>query len=288
MKYAFIQENEKVWPISIQCETLKVSRSGYYSWRYRTPSNRALENQKLDEKIKDIYHDHKGRYGVPRITDELKDQGEKVNKKKVEKRMRALNLKGKQAKKFKVTTDSNHQLPIAKNLLKQDFTATDINQKWAGDITYIWTKTGWLYLAVIIDLFSRQVIGWSLSNRINKELVCNALQMALWRRGFPKDVIVHTDRGSQYCSNKYQKLLKDNHLKCSMSGKGCCYDNAVSESFFHTLKVECLFDYIFANRENAKQVIFEYIEIYYNRKRKHSTIGHKTPAQYELLTRKAS
>jgi len=141
--------------------------------------------------------------------------------------MKVLNLKVKQTKKFKVTTDSDHKSPVAENLLKQDFTATNINQKWSGDITYVWTKSGWLYLAVVIDLYSRQVIGWSLSNRINQELVCNALQMALWRRGFPKGVIVHTDRGSQYCSNKYQKLIKDNKLICSMSGKGCCYDNGV-------------------------------------------------------------
>ena len=288
MKYALIKENAHLWPIETQCRVYGVSSNGYRSWRDKKPSKRALENQKLDTKIQGIYDDHKGRYGAPRITDELNDQGLKVNKKRVANRMKVLNLKGKQARKFKVTTDSNHQSPIADNLLNQDFTATDINQKWAGDITYVWTKSGWLYLAVIIDLFSRQVIGWSLSNRINKELVCNALQMALWRRGFPKGVIVHTDRGSQYCSKKYQKLLKDNQLICSMSGKGCCYDNAVSETFFHTLKVECLFDYCFTTREDAKQTIFEYIEVYYNRKRKHSTIGYKTPAQYELLNRKAS
>lgn len=288
MKYALIHENRTLWPVSRQCEVYEVSKSGYYKWRAKKPSERMLENQKLDQKIRVIYDEHKGRYGVPRITDELKDQGLKVNKKRVERRMKVLNFKGKQARKFKVTTDSNHQLPVAKNLLNQDFSAMDINQKWAGDITYVWTTSGWLYLAVIIDLFSRQVIGWSLSNRINKELVCDALQMALWRRGFPKGVIVHTDRGSQYCSKKYQQLLKDNQLICSMSGKGCCYDNAVSETFFHTLKVECLFDFSFANREDAKQTIFEYIEIYYNRKRKHSTIGYKTPAQFELLTGKIS
>ena len=288
MKYALIKENAHLWPIETQCRVYGVSSNGYRSWRDRKPSKRSLENQKLDTKIQCIYVEHKGRYGVPRIKDELSDQGLKVNKKRVENRMKALKLKGKQARKFKVTTDSNHQSPVAENLLNQNFTATDINQKWAGDITYVWTKSGWLYLAVIIDLFSRQVIGWSLSNRINKELVCNALQMALWRRRFPKGVIVHTDRGSQYCSKKYQRMLQDNQLVCSMSGKGCCYDNAVSETFFHTLKVECLFDYSFANREDAKQIIFEYIEIYYNKKRKHSTIGYKTPSQYELLNRKAS
>jgi len=288
VKYALIKDNEGSWPISTQCEIYSVSRSGYYKWRNNGPSQRAKDNQILDEKITEIYKGHKGRYGAPRITDELRDQGEIINHKRVEKRMKHLNLKAKQAKKFKVTTDSIHSFPTAPNLLEQDFTATDINQKWTGDITYVWTKSGWLYLAVIIDLFSRQVIGWSISKRINKDLVCDALTMAMWRRGFPEGVIVHTDRGSQYCSNKYQQLLKDNKLVCSMSGKGCCYDNATSESFFHTLKVECLYDYVFEDRDDAAKTIFEYIEIYYNRKRKHSTIGYKAPAQFEQLTKRAS
>lgn len=274
--------------MTAQCRAFKVSRAGYYDWCSGKIFRRERKNQKLDCKIIKIFNTHQKRYGAPRITDELKDDGLIVNHKKVEKRMKILGLKAKQAKKFKATTDSNHNLPVAKNLLKQDFSATAPNQKWAGDITYVWTQSGWLYLAVIIDLFSRQVIGWSMSKRINKELVCDALLMALWRRGFPKDVIVHTDRGSQYCSNKYQKLLKDNRLICSMSGKGCCYDNAVSESFFHTLKVECLNDYYFTNRDDAKKIIFEYIEIYYNQKRKHSTIGYKTPVQFELLYQKVS
>ena len=286
MKYAFILDNRHSWSIAAQCRALKVSRSGFYAWLIDETSDRSQANQVLDLKIIDIFKTHKKRYGVPRITEELRDQGYCVNHKKVEKRMKLLGLKAKQAKKFKATTDSNHKQPVACNLLNQDFSASAPNQKWAGDITYIWTQAGWLYVAVIIDLFSRQVIGWSMSKRINKELVCNALLMALWRRGFPKGVLVHSDRGSQYCSNRYQKLLKDHHLICSMSGKGCCYDNAVSETFFHTLKVECLNDYHFMNREDAKKMIFEYVEIYYNQQRKHSAIEYKTPVQFEQLHQK--
>ena len=197
--------------------------------------------------------------------------------------MKALNLKAKQAKKFKATTDSKHKLPVAENILSQDFTASKPNEKYVGDITYVWTSEGWLYLAVFIDLFNREVVGWSMSNRIDKKLVCDALLMAMWRRGLPPGVIVHSDRGSQYCSGAYQRLLNDNQLICSMSGKGCCYDNAVAESFFHSLKVECVHDYYFRTREEAKKTIFEYIEVYYNTIRRHSAIGYVAPTQFEAL-----
>ena len=183
---------------------------------------------------------------------------------------------------------SNQQLdkkiqnkPVAPNRLAQDFTATHANEKWVSDITYCWTQSGWLYLAVVMDLFSRKIIGWSMSNRMKKELVCDTLLMALWRRSFPKNVIVHSDRGSQYCSDKYQKLLSDNHLLCSMSGKGNCYDNSAMERFFHSLKVECLYDEYFLTREDAKQTLFEYVETYYNRERRHSTIQYMSPDEYE-------
>lgn len=184
-------------------------------------------------------------------------------------------------KKYKVTTDSQHSLPIYKNLLNRDFTTTTINQKWSGDITYIRTDEGWLYLAVIIDLHSRAVIGWAMNKRMTKELVCNALMMALFRRGFPKNVIMHTDRGSQYASNSYRKLLACHHLIGSMSRKGNCWDNAIAESFFHTLKVELINDQRFESREKAKLSIFEYIESYYNRKRRHSSIDYMTPLELE-------
>ncbi len=283
MKYAFIKKHGTCWCIKTQCRVLNVSRSGYYRWLTREPSVHQHYRDQLDQKIVSIFTAHKARYGSPRITDALRDQGELINHKRIEKRMKALNIRAKHAKKFKRTTDSNHPFPVAVNRLAQDFSALKPNQKWVGDITYVWTRSGWLYVAVMIDLFSRQVIGWSMSQRMTKQLVCDALTMALWRRHFPKGVIVHSDRGSQYCSTQYQQQLKDHHLLCSMSGRGNCYDNAVAESFFHTLKVECLYDYIFQDRETAQRIIFEYIEIYYNQQRKHSTIKYKTPMQYEDL-----
>jgi putative transposase len=283
VKYAFIKKHTACWCVKTQCRVLKVSRSAYYRWFTRTPSVHQQYREVLDQKIVSIFTAHKARYGSPRITNTLREQGELINRKRIEKRMKALNIRAKHAKKFKRTTDSNHRFPVAANRLAQDFSAIKPNQKWVGDITFVWTQSGWLYLAVIIDLFSRQVIGWSMSQRMTKQLVCDALTMALWRRHFPKGVIVHSDRGSQYCSTQYQQQLSDHHLLCSMSGRGNCYDNAVAESFFHTLKVECLHDYLFTDRETAQRIIFEYIEIYYNQQRKHSTIGYKTPVQQEGL-----
>jgi putative transposase len=268
----------KTWPLTCLAHTLGVSRSGYYKWLSK--AGKSLKYAEIDEQIKAIYALNKKRYGVPRITRSLNNTGNKINHKTVAKRMKALGLKAKQAVKFKVTTDSKHAHAVFKNKLEQDFSATACNQKWVADITYVWTVQGWLYLAVIIDLFNREVIGWSMSNRIDKKLVCDALKMALWRKKFPRGVIIHTDRGSQYCSAMYKKLLTDNHLIGSMSSKGCCYDNAVAESFFHTLKVECLYDYFFATREQAKQIIFEYIEVYYNKLRMHSSLDYCTPEQF--------
>lgn len=195
--------------------------------------------------------------------------------------MQILKLKALAKRKFKVTTDSEHSLPVFNNILDRKFNAEAINKKWAGDITYISTKEGWLYLAVVIDLFSRAIIGWSMSTYLKKDLVCDALAMALFRRKFPKGVIVHSDRGSQYCSYEYRKLLNKNNLIGSMSRKGNCWDNAPSESFFHTLKVEFTHTKVFKDREEAKQKIFSYIEGYYNQKRMHSAIDYKTPYEME-------
>lgn len=229
-----------------------------------------------------MFHQHKGRYGSPWIVDELNDNGIPCSENRVARRMPALDLQAVQRKKFKITTDSEHDKPVAANLLQQDFTAEEPNRKWVSDITTIWTREGWLYLAVVMDLYSRAIIGWSMNKRMTQQLVCDALTMALFRRGFPKDVIVHSDRGSQYCSKKYQALLQLNKLVCSMSRKGCCYDNAAMESFFHTLKVELVYCEFYVTRQQARQNIFEYIETYYNRQRRHSTIGNQIPMQYEL------
>jgi putative transposase len=281
VKYEFIKAHKDIYSVTRMCSLFSVSRSGYYAWINHKPSTRELENINLDNKIASIFSNNKQRYGSPRITRELKKDGHPCSYNRVANRMKALNLKALAKKKFKVTTDSEHSKPVFKNILNRDFTTTQINQKWAGDITYIATNEGWLYLAVIIDLHSRAIIGWSMSKRMTKQLVCDALIMALFNRKFPENVIVHTDRGSQYCSNKYRKIIKNNKLTGSMSRKGNCWDNAISESFFHTLKVELIHQQKYLTRQEAKSNIFQYIEGYYNKKRMHSSIDYKTPYEVE-------
>lgn len=267
--------------IARKCTIMGVSRSGFYDWRKREASRREIANASLDSHIQRIYHEHAGRYGYRRICDDLRDVGLSVSLERVRRRMKRLNLKGIQSRKLKYTTNSRHNLPIMPNLLEQDFGVEHANQAWVGDITYIRVKQQWLYLAVILDLYSRKVIGWAFGERINAKLVTDSLKAALRNRGYPTGVIVHTDRGSQYCSKVYQKLIQSYQLQASMSGKGNCYDNAACESFFHTLKVEFVYQHYFATIEQARTMIFWFIEVYYNRKRKHSTIGYKSPVNFE-------
>jgi putative transposase len=258
-----------------------IERSGYYSWLKHKPGKRQQANKALDKKIISIYEAHKGRYGSPRITSELNGEGEICGINRVKRRMKRLGIKAKAKKKFKVTTDSKHNLPVAPNLLNRDFSASAPNQKWVSDLTYVWTDEGWMYLAVVIDLYSRAVIGWSIQSTMTKQLVCDALMMALWRRGFPRGVLFHSDRGSQYCSHDFQNMLKQYGLICSMSRKGNCWDNSVAESFFHSLKMELIYSQRYSTREIAKQSIFQYIESYYNRVRRHSAIGLTAPMVFE-------
>lgn len=229
----------------------------------------------------DVYKKHKQRYGAPRITRALHAESVSCSHTRVERRMKAMKLKAIAKRKFKVTTDSTHNKPAFENVLGRDFSTTAINQKWVGDITFVHTVEGWLYLAVIIDVHSRSIIGWSMSRRMKKQLVCDALLMALFKRKFPKNVIVHSDRGSQYCSKKYRSILKNNCLIGSMSRKGNCWDNAIAESFFHTLKVELIHVEKFETRHEARQSIFQYIEGYYNLVRLHSSIDYKAPIEVE-------
>lgn len=264
------------------CRVLAVSTSGYYSWKNRPPSRRELENKKLTCKIKAIFDDERCRAGAIRITKRLKSTGETAGRHRVARIMRKKGWRAKAAKKFKATTNSNHKLPVAPNLLMQNFRATKPNAKWVTDITYIWTDEGWLYLATVMDLYSRMMVGWSLSDRMTKQLVIDALQSALWRRRMPKNVIVHSDRGSQYCSAAYQDLLRDHKLICSMSKRGNCYDNAAMESWNHSFKVEAIHGEKFKTRDEAKKHVFEYIEVYYNRKRLHSTLGYQSPESFEV------
>ncbi len=263
------------------CRMLQVSHSGYYHWRVKSPSKRDKRNQIICEKISSVFLQEKRRAGYRRIARRLKNEGIQVSCNHVAKLMKKKGLQAKATRKFKATTNSNHSLPVAPNLLEQNFEAKRPNEKWVSDITYISTDEGWFYLAAVMDLYSRKIIGWSLSGRMTANIVIDALQMALGKRNKPKNVIIHSDRGSQYCSSIYQKLIKDNSLICSMSKRGDCYDNASMESWNHSFKVEAIYGERFRSRIEAINHIFEYIEVYYNRERLHSKIGYLSPESFE-------
>lgn len=279
-----MNKHRKQLSLSAMCRQLGVSREGFYKWLKREGKTNTSDSQQddTDRLVKGMFHKHKRRYGAPRIAKALRNTGIIINRKTVAKSMKKQGLRAKAAGKYKATTDSKHNLPVYENLLQQDFTATAPNQKYAQDITYLDTGEGWVYLAVVIDLYSRYVVGWSMSERMTAPLVTDALKMALDRRGNPAGVIVHSDRGSQYCSNIYRDLVKSNMLKGSMSKKGCCYDNACAESFFHTLKVELIHGETYLTRESIRAAVFEYIEIEYNQTRLHSSNHYQSPADYEI------
>nr|WP_154324605.1 IS3 family transposase [Pantoea sp. 201603H] len=279
MKYVFVEKYQAEFRINAMCRMLRVARSGWYVWRLRRHHLNPRQQFRLvcDEAVREAFTEAKQRYGAPRLADELTE----YNIKTIAASLRRQGLRAKASRSFSPVSYREHGLPVSENLLQQDFSASGPNQKWAGDITYLRTDEGWLYLAVVIDLWSRAVIGWSMSSRMTAQLACNALQMALWRRKRPENVIVHTDRGGQYCSADYQGLLKRHNLRGSMSAKGCCYDNACVESFFHTLKVECIHGERFASREIMRTALFNYIECDYNRWRRHSTCGGLSPEQFE-------
>lgn len=276
-----IKKNTGNFPVRMMCKMLVVSPSGYYDWRDRPPSKRTQENAFLTEKIKAIFEDENSRVGAKRITKRLWLESTHVSRHRVARIMRKNGWRAKAARKFKATTNSNHKLPVAPNLLQQNFSASRPNEKWVSDITYIWTEEGWLYLAVVMDLYSRMVVGWSMSERMTSKLVIDALQMSIWRRKMPRGVIIHSDRGSQYCSHDYQKLLADNGFICSMSKRGDCYDNASMESWNHSFKIEAIHGERFSTRADAKNHVFEYIDVYYNRKRLHSRLGYLSPVYFE-------
>lgn len=283
MKFRFIRDHADRFGVERMCRVLGVSRSGYYAWRRRRPSRRAQENQRLLVEVKAIHatknHDT---YGSPRMHRELRERGLRCGRHRVARLMKKQGIQAKQARKFRpVTTDSKHALPVAPNRLERDFSATGPDQVWAADITYIRTREGWLYLAVILDLFSRLVVGWAVGDTLSRHLPLRALQMALGRRRPRPGTVHHSDRGSQYASQDYQDLLAQEGLLCSMSRKGDCYDNAVVESFFDTLKVEQVYHQDYRTRREATADLFEYIEIFYNRQRRHSYLGQVSPAEFE-------
>lgn len=283
MRYQFIRSHEHQHGTKTLCKVLEVSRSGYYAWRDRAVSSRTKANQILAGSITEIFKSSRETYGYRRVQKSLIDQGLPVSKHRVHRLMKAANLAPKTRKKFKATTNSTHTLPVHENHLQRDFAPKAINQAWSSDITYIWTDEGWLYLAVILDLFSRRVIGWAMDKRMTEDLVISALRMALFRRKITSPLLLHSDRGSQYAAKNFQRLLSENNIICSMSRKGNCWDNAPTESFFRSLKVECIYHQLIHTREEAKQLIFDYIEVFYNRQRRHSTLNYVSPTEYETV-----
>jgi len=287
VKYVCIENHSGRFPVRMMCRLLGVSRSGFYAWRNRPDSERARRSRRLLVKIRAIFKRRRGAYGSPRIWRDLVDDGELVGRGQVARLMRENGLRAKQSRKFKATTNSAHHLPVAPNILGDKGPVSEENEVWVSDITYVWTREGWLYLAAVMDLYSRRIVGWAASARMKTELVIQAYERALALRGPVPGLIHHSDRGSQYAGTAYQELLGSCQAVCSMSRKGNCYDNAVMESFWHSLKVEWLFDFEFETRRQAVRAIGEYIDGFYNRERRHSSLGYVSPIEFEGMARLA-
>lgn len=280
MKFAFIEAEKASFPVAFMCPRLGVSTSGFYAWRRRPESSRAREDRRLAVLVQESHDLSRQNYGSPRIHEDLKQAKKiRISRKRVIRLMHSLGLKGKTRRRWVKTTDSRHDLPVAPNLLARNFEASAPNQRWVGDITYLRTPEGWLYLAAILDLHSRMIVGWAVSAVIDRHLVIKALDAALRRRAPGAGLIHHSDQGSQYASEDYQDVLDENGITCSMSRRGDCYDNAAMESWFGTLKTEL--GESFESHADAKRKLFEYIEIFYNQKRRHSSIGFVSPAEFE-------
>lgn len=281
MKYAWIDAQRKRYGLDELCRVLDVSESGYRSWRRGgKPYRQRLTDAQMVALIQTIHVEFKGAYGSPRMVRELRSRGFPASKQRVERLMQENGIRAKHKRRFKVTTDSKHNLPVAPNLLERNFTPTEPNQVWASDITYLWTDEGWLYLAITMDLFNREIVGWSLKPRMTADIVTDALTMAWFRRKPAAGLIHHSDRGIQYASETFQTKLKAYGMTCSMSRKGNCWDNAPTESWFGSFKNERVYGERFTTRAAMKAMAFEYIEVFYNRKRRHSTLGYKSPEQF--------
>jgi len=284
MKYAFIHEHRPQFSLSVLCRMLQVTCSGYYAWQQRPRSKRRQQDEQVLVHIRKIYEQSQGRYGSPRVHQELQAQGVRCSEKRVARLMQEQHLVAVPPRKFVVTTDSQHALPVAPNELDRQYqieAVADVNHVWASDITYVPTADGWLYVAVVLDLKSRKVIGWGMEATLEQGLVSGALEMALGQRQPQPGLLHHSDRGSQYASRHYQELLQRQGITCSMSRKGNCWDNAPVESFFATLKKELVHRENYRSREEAKASLFHYIEVFYNRQRRHSALGYLSPAEYE-------
>lgn len=281
MRFAFIAAERASYPVRVLCRTLEVSRAGFYAWRTRRPALRTQQDQQLGVEVQAIHAECRQRYGSPRVHAELRARGHRVGRKRVARLMRHHGLCARRRRRFRITTDSQHPLAVAPNVLARQFTVTAPDVAWVTDITYLWTHEGWLYLAVILDLFSRAVVGWALSARITRHLTLQALTMALGRRRPPHGLLHHSDRGSQYASGDYRRALRAHGIVCSMSRRGNCWDNAVAESFFATVKVELAHEASWATRGQARGEVFEYIEQFYNGQRRHSALGYLSPLTFE-------
>ncbi len=281
MIFPFIEQHKGAWPVAVMCETLGVSTQGFYAWRSRPRSEQQQRRDALLVEIRAVHAEAKGRYGSPRIAAELRARGVECCVNTVARLMHDNDIRARTARKFRNTTDPNHPLPVADNLLGRQFDAQGPNERWVADITYLPTREGWLYLAVVEDLYSRMVVGWAMSDTMTSRLVVDALGMAVARRLPGEGLLAHSDRGSQYASEHYQRLLERHGITCSMSGVGQCWDNAPMESFFATLKKELIHDADYQTRPEARASIFEYIEAFYNPKRRHSALGYRSPAEYE-------
>lgn len=283
MKYAWIKKHTRLFSVALMCRVLKASTSGYYDSLKRLPSQQLLRRKTISQSAAHSYFESNRIYGYRKVYQDLQEENIICCQETVRRIMRGIGLYSRIKRKFIVTTDSNHTLKIAENLLGRDFTAKSPNQKWVADITYIPTKTGWLYLAVVMDLFSRRIVGWAMSDNIDSKLVQSAMKMAILHREPDKGLIHHSDRGVQYAAQDFQDLLDDNKIICSMSRKGNCWDNACVESFFGSLKNEWVKGKIYETYEDGEKDIFKYIEVFYNRKRRHASLGYVSPAVYEEM-----
>lgn len=283
MKFAFIEAEKASFTVEFMCKQFGVSSAGFYAWRKREPSKHALEEAALTKEIERVFAESRQTFGSPRIHAKLKQDGQRTSRKRVARIMQEKLLAAREKRRFRRTTNSNHAFPIAENILNRAFKVDAPDKVWVTDITYIETREGWLYLAAIVDLYSRKVVGWAMSKNIDTKLCLDALHMALKARKPPPGLIHHSDRGSQYASHEYRRVLEAHGIICSMSRRGDCWDNAVAESFWSSLKMELVYKINFTTRELARQEIFKYIEVFYNRQRLHSSIAYHSPVQHELL-----
>jgi putative transposase len=284
MKFGFMKDHSSEFRVRKMADVLDVSRSAYFAWLKREESNRSKENIRLLSRIRDVHTRSHGIYGSRRITAALRNEGQSCSKNRVARLMRKASIVSRMRRKFKITTHSKHSLSKAENLVRQNFNVDRPNRLWVSDITYLWTSEGWLYLAVILDVFSRLVVGWALSSRLHHSIVVQAFQQAVKKRDIQPGLIFHSDQGVQYACEDVKEQLKNQQISQSMSGSGNCYDNALAESFFHSLKTEWVYFEKYETREQAKLSIFEYIESFYNRQRIHSNLGYQSPESYERLS----